>query len=445
MDFEYRGSDRCDSPTLGSSSGLGSDSGYGASPGPAFRKASRHDSRTSTWTHPSAAPTPLAPSKWLSANPPPPTTSRPEAQKRQPPLPGASHPNTPAHTSNPRAQKTYPRLGLPQPFKRLAITDPNINGQPIRFLSPDFVSGTNSLKIGSCTFLNLAYGVDVECGLRIEPLPSKNSKNKASTNTTSQEVILQIVQRVVRVKDGASAWLLCSETDVTSSFTADVQVELSAAAAASTHPLEKYPHNESENDTDIWIQLAQTLDTPTPYAPTTTTPLPLHTTAPTTHPALHDLLSLLTELRFLHRQVFLLHPLPSASASTSTPDFSIPYLSSSLHNSLVSLTPPAQTTLYDPATNRNIPAPAASAPQDLVQLFISACTEQARKWVGDTPGAAVLRETLSLPRLGRGKAEKLGVFGVWCGEDTGFEGQRKRQSRGVWVCFLVPAGVEGVV
>ncbi|KAI4746680.1 hypothetical protein E4T50_02962 [Aureobasidium sp. EXF-12298] len=373
-------------------------------------------------------------------------------------LPGASHLNSPVNLSirelattstSINAKKTSPRprpainpssplLGLPHVFRRLAITDPHINGQPIRFLSQDYVAGANSLQVGSCTFMNLPYGADVECGLRVEPnFPRNVSK--------SQTVILQIVQRVVRVRDGSSVWLLCSEVDVSSSFTAQVREELALAASANVLSNGKSRQKQWVSDDDIWVSLAQQLETDS-YAPSTTR-LPTHSTNTktknTTTPALSDLLSLLTELRFLHRQFFILQPKRS---KTGDFDLSVPYLSSSLHTSLLSLphiSPSRKETKQKDTSHGHDTSIYTSnlATNTPLATFINTATFAAKTWVGrETQTPTILREVLSLPSMGKrgGEEEQIGIYGVRIGESWG-EG---RQGLGCWVCFLVPKGVE---
>lgn len=129
-------------------------------------------------------------------------------------LPGASLPNqtglissfTEAHqTTSPLVD--LPALPLPPLFTSLAITDPNVGGQPIRYISTSFRSGSNNLKVGCCTFLNLVYRANVECGLCIEP--RQRTDNLSPTSDTEQErtggkasVLLQIVQTVVNARTG---------------------------------------------------------------------------------------------------------------------------------------------------------------------------------------------------------------------------------------------------
>ncbi|KAG9663817.1 hypothetical protein KCU64_g1079, partial [Aureobasidium melanogenum] len=425
--IDYTSSDRCDSPTFEHSSAIMASKPR--SPDTHGQKLHRSSSRT---------------------------------RGHASPLPGASHLNSPVdlfirelaissrsgnarkHSPRPRpaVNPASPLLGLPQVFRRLAITDPHINGQPIRFLSQDYVAGANSLQVGSCTFMNLPYGADVECGLRVEPsFPRSVSK--------TQTVILQIVQRVVRVRDGSSACLLCSEVDVSSSFTKEVRAELALAASTSSPGTSKGKQKRRAEEDAIWTSLAQQLETDS-YAPSTTR-LPTHTSKTAkirnrnTTPALSDLLSLLTEVRFLHRQFFILQPRASKTGDLS---LSVPYLSSSLHTSLLSLPSPRlpyqdkkpantphghDTSIYTSNLHHNTP----------LSIFITTATSQAKKWLEpSTQNPTILREVLSLPPMGKNKdsmeEEQIGIYGVRAGESWG-EG---RQGLGCWVCFLVPRGVE---
>ena len=381
-------------------------------------------------------------------------------------LPGASHLNSPIDLSireltttsaSINAKKTIPRpkptinpssplLNLPQVFRRLAITDPHINGQPIRFLSQDYVAGANSLRVGSCTFMNLAYGADVECGLRVEPNFSRNASK-------TQTVVLQIVQRVVRVRDGSSVWLLCSEVDVSSSFTTLVRREVALAASACTSSTAHSKQKQgASSDDDIWVSsLAQQLETSC-YGPSTTR-LPTSSSADnkgknTTTPALSDLLSLLTELRFLHRQFYILSPKKSKLGDV---ELSIPYLSSSLHTSLLSLPYPKPST-HGKEKQHNSPHGHNTFiyTSDLdartpLTTFINTAALAARTWL-DTQGAqtqpTILREVLSLPPMGNREGkddEQIGVYGVRVAETWG---EGRQQGLECWVCFLVPKGVE---
>jgi len=377
-------------------------------------------------------------------------------------LPGASHLNSPVdlsirdlapNSASDNVEKSSPRpkpiinpssplLDLPHVFRRLAITDPHINGQPIRFLSQDYVAGANSLQVGSCTFMNLAYGADVECGLRVEPNFSRNA-------SVSQTVILQIVQRVVRVRDGSSVWLLCSEVDVSSSFTALVRREVTLAASARAADGSKSTQQPRASDDDIWVSLAQQLETSS-YGPSTTR-LPTSSSAvkgksTTTTPALSDLLSLLTEVRFLHRQFFILSPKKSKSGDV---ELGIPYLSSSLHTSLLSLPwpkPPAHgkgTQDNSPHGHNTFIYTSDLDARTPLTIFINTVALAARIWLAGRDGQApsILREVLSLPPMGKKddkREERIGIYGVKVAEAWG----QGKGGLGCWVCFLVPEGVE---
>ncbi|KAH0291680.1 hypothetical protein KCU62_g2511, partial [Aureobasidium sp. EXF-3399] len=428
-DFEFLVPDRCDSPTLG----------YFP-----VTMASR-----------SRVPLPLRGQNDSNSNG--------KIRRHPPALPGASHLNSPVNLSirdlatsptpinvketSPRPKPTInpssPLLGLPHVFRRLAITDPHINGQPIRFLSRDYVAGANSLQVGSCTFMNLAYGADVECGLRVEPNSSRNT-------SASQTVILQIVQRVVRVRDGSSVWLLCSEVDVSSSFTALVRREVALAASARTPDTAGSKHKRGAgNEDDIWVSLAQQLETSS-YGPSTTR-LPTSSssavkTKSTTTPALSDLLSLLTELRFLHRQFFVLSPKKSKSGDDV--EFGIPYLSSSLHTSLLSLPWPKPSAHEKGRQNTNPHGHNTSIyTSDLdartpLTTFINTAALAAGTWLGGSWGQpTILREVLSLPPMAKkdgNEEERIGIYGVKVAEAWG----QGKQGLGCWICFLVPEGVE---
>jgi hypothetical protein len=216
------------------------------------------------------------------------------------------------------------------------------------------------------------------------------------------------------------------------------------AAAVSTHTSHHGKKQQASIADDIWVSLAQQLGTDT-YAPSTTR-LPIHkptaSRGKTTSPVLPDLLSLLTEVRFLHRQFFILQPKVSKTGELG---LSIPYLSSSLHKSLLSLPskPMDEQTKQETSHGHNTSIyttnPEAATP---LGIFIATASLQARTWVEtSTQTPTILRGILSLPSMGRGKdskEEQMGIYGVRVAESWG-EG---RQGSGCWVCFLVPKGVE---
>jgi hypothetical protein len=390
----------------------------------------------------------------------------------------------------------YPQLNLPHVFKRLALTDPNITGQPIRFLSSAYTAGANSLKVGSCTFLNLAYGAHVECGLRVEP-PALKSSRHIDDDKAAQTVILQIVQRVVNVKRGNSTWLLCSEVDVTASFNTHVRAELCNVLTdkknRNDNPLYSTDYTgvaSSKSDSDIWLQLARTLEHTAHYNAPTTTRLPspgpsssaLPTASATTRkgdgnvaekmPALTDLLSLLTELRFLHRQFFLLQheaappPPPvdtnnatmtekstkKATESTGMVEMTIPFISSSLYTSLTTTT----TTTTSSSSSSTTPTDTNNTP---LSLFLTAATRQSKTWMMEkkkiplssltttttttttnttaTP-RSIFRDVLTLPNL-KQNSQDMGTKKNKCDKTRQEEGERKTDQGdkvgiyGIWV------------
>ncbi|CAK3756734.1 Hypothetical predicted protein [Lecanosticta acicola] len=103
------------------------------------------------------------------------------------------------------------------PFGGVALTDPKVHGSPIRYISRTYRVGANVVSIGSCSFVNVPYGSDVECALRIEP-PSNINKNC--------KVMLQCVNQVVDRKTGKKTYLLVADVDVTEIFTKAALAEL---------------------------------------------------------------------------------------------------------------------------------------------------------------------------------------------------------------------------
>jgi hypothetical protein len=285
--------------------------------------------------------------------------------------------------------------------------------------------------------MNLPYGAEVECGLRVEPCFPRGV-------SAQQTVMLQIVQRVVRVRDGSSVWLLCSEVDVSASFTVQVREELAIAASMNTGAGRQKQRVSTNYDDDIWTSLAQQLETDS-YAPSTTR-LPTaksNSKSKVTTPALSDLLSLLTELRFLHRQFFILQP---KTSKTGDVGLSVPYLSSSLHASLLALpskTVDRETKQKDTAHGHDTSIYTSNLDGNTpLGVFVRTAALQAKIWLGMADQTSeILREVLSLPPMGKNKDgvdEQIGIYGVRVGESWG-EG---RQGLGCWVCFLVPKGVE---
>lgn len=308
-----------------------------------------------------------------------------------------------------QGKERVPSLPLPPLFESIALTDPKVYGQPIRYTSPSFELGTNVLKVGSCTFLNLPYSANVECGLRTESKPSllgnrKQAGNATGVDYTNQQVRLQIVQRAVHARTGHPAMLLCAETDVSEGFTSTVRTELAARfekplSMYNTLPSSKiFPANAFSNlegDTltvpdaaeflspamyqgrttkanrrrsrlstvageqdpteDIWLNLARSLS----MASSSKTPLPDHSQPlARPSPALRDLFSLLDEIKLLHRNFFvirmtttsttlpgsedvrgyqeMLHPSGRLAQEVKHPaKFSIPWLSAQLYQTLL--------------------------------------------------------------------------------------------------------------
>ncbi|KAF1347648.1 hypothetical protein BDV97DRAFT_203833 [Delphinella strobiligena] len=218
---DYSDSDRTDSPTLPSTTHTGSNHNrYSPLTIPSLTSAS---SRSSVASLPGATLTNY--------------TGTLEDIKRLSEHSQRSHRAGKRHCRVDSGIHTSPALALPRLFTCLALTDPKVTGQPIRFSSSTYEPGTNTLKVGSCTFLNLPYGLSTECGLRIEPRPGLklSARYKDIDDPRNQQIRLQIVQGVVQASTGRRAFLLCAETDVTEGFTPCVRAELTASVQQESH------------------------------------------------------------------------------------------------------------------------------------------------------------------------------------------------------------------
>ncbi|TKA78094.1 hypothetical protein B0A55_03281 [Friedmanniomyces simplex] len=140
-------------------------------------------------------------------------------------------------------------------FGGIALVDPKVHGAPIRFVSKDYQLGSNTVKVGQCSFLTLPYGTTVQSHLRIEP-PSSRSVNC--------RVMMQVVNQVLERKTGRKAYLLVAELDVTESFTRAALMELAAYTDMSLDDIEllapgiKAMHKDEQLD---WCALADELQT----------------------------------------------------------------------------------------------------------------------------------------------------------------------------------------
>lgn len=219
------------------------------------------------------------------------------------------------------------------PFGGVALADPKIHGSPIRYISRTYRLGANALSFGSCSFLNVLYGSDVECALRIEPASALNKNCK---------VLLQCVNQVVDRKTGKRSYLLSAEIDVTSTFVAAALAELAQTTDLSHDQIEITTSPTSADratfplaSPDIdWVALADELQT-TAYTTETidsacTHSLPLLSLSTCTP----ETLSLLTSLDLIkdqHTDFLLLKP--SAYHPNGTPsNIRIPWVSQILYH-----------------------------------------------------------------------------------------------------------------
>ncbi|CZT20137.1 uncharacterized protein RCC_05994 [Ramularia collo-cygni] len=150
---------------------------------------------------------------------------------------------------HPYAKRPLP--SPPVPFGGIALLDSRIHGSPVRYTSGDYRQGSQVVGIGSCTFLNLPYGTDVECTLRIEPASPFNDNCK---------VMLQAANQVVDRKTSKRAYLLAADVDVTDLFAKAALTELAEATGMTYDDIiiQKPPPVSSSEDTNSidWCALA---------------------------------------------------------------------------------------------------------------------------------------------------------------------------------------------
>ncbi|KAF2169120.1 hypothetical protein M409DRAFT_20348 [Zasmidium cellare ATCC 36951] len=185
-------------------------------------------------------------------------------------------------------------------FNGIALADPKIHGSPIRY-----VSSTHPLPVGSCSFVQVPYGVDVECTLRVEP---------RSSNTPSR-VILQCVNQVVDRKTGTKTHLLLASEDVTSNVQKAALAEFATFTKTplsniecTTSPTAPSPFSSPSID---WIAIADDLQRTSETNALIDSALHHFTTAltPTTaHMATHTLLSTLERIKDQHLDFMILQP-----------------------------------------------------------------------------------------------------------------------------------------
>ena len=140
-------------------------------------------------------------------------------------------------------------------YSGVILSDPKIHGSPIRYASKKYQLGTNTLKVGHCSFLNIPYGATAECVLRVEPPSRFNPRCR---------VVLQVVNQMVERKSGVKGNLVTVEFDMTQSFTEATLVELAAATGTSVNEIEivsspqQRESDKPEEEVD-WIALADEL------------------------------------------------------------------------------------------------------------------------------------------------------------------------------------------
>ncbi|KAK4628416.1 uncharacterized protein CLAFUR5_11835 [Fulvia fulva] len=188
-------------------------------------------------------------------------------------------------------------------FGGVALTDPTVHGSPVRYVSRDYRSGANLVQVGSCSFLTVPYGTEVECMLRVE------SPNTFSPNS---QVMLQCANQVVMRKTGARKFLLSAEIDVTTSFACAALAELAAAIDKDASEIEVVPTSPAPLESpDIdWVAIADELQATSLISDTIDTITP-HFGTLTRETATDATLTLLAELEVIkdkHSDFIILEP-----------------------------------------------------------------------------------------------------------------------------------------
>lgn len=239
---------------------------------------------------------------------------------------------TPDSTSHENKELPAPPQNTEIPFGGVALADPTIHGSPIRYISRTYRLGANALSFGSCSFLNVPYGSDVECTLRIEP-PSALNKNC--------KVLLQCVNQVVDRKTGKRSYLLSAEVDVTTTFIAAALAELALSTDLSHDQIEITSSPTSAEQAafplaspDIdWVALADDLQD-SAYTTETIDSACTHSfpslTPSTSSPETLSLLSHLDELKNQHTDFLLLKPVAFHPNGTPS-NIRIPWVSQILY------------------------------------------------------------------------------------------------------------------
>ncbi|KAK3115612.1 hypothetical protein LTR53_004870 [Teratosphaeriaceae sp. CCFEE 6253] len=178
----------------------------------------------------------------------------------------STEPRSPSITQeSPGAKSTREYADLPKPrgapqvasaeFGGIALVDPKVHGTPIRYVSQDYQLGTNTVKVGQCSFMHIPYGTTMHSQLRIEP-PSNRSINS--------RVMLQVMNHVLERKTGQKAYLLVAELDVTASFSKAALTELAAHADMSLDEIERLAPGKKAMPRESlidWCALADELQT----------------------------------------------------------------------------------------------------------------------------------------------------------------------------------------
>ena len=228
-----------------------------------------------------------------------------------------------AFPGHPEAKKSpRPDLG------GIALTDPKIAGSPIRYVSKGYHRGSNVLRVGVCTFLNVPYGSTTESVLRIEP---------PGVNNSGSRVMFQLVNQVLERNSGKKIYLLVAEVDVTESFTKAALTELVAQAGLNFDDIDVLPYTnqrerESSPQGDIdWCALVdemQDLCTTTDLVEAVTSSFS-HMTAETCTIQTLTLMSELDRIKSQHQDFLITHS-TGMHANGVPSSMRVPWISQSL-------------------------------------------------------------------------------------------------------------------
>ncbi|EME82767.1 uncharacterized protein MYCFIDRAFT_80375 [Pseudocercospora fijiensis CIRAD86] len=162
--------------------------------------------------------------------------------------------NDQRNTNSSQSQGQMPRVAAQNgAFGGVALCDTKVHGTPVRFVSKNYRHGSSILDVGTCTYLSVTYGTEVECALSIEA-PSNGS--------SGTRIVLQCKTQVVDRKSGKQVYTLMAEEDVTKGFIKAALAELAEARGKAYDDIKiASPSQDSATESpDIdWVEFADEL------------------------------------------------------------------------------------------------------------------------------------------------------------------------------------------